>query len=147
MSDKQIGLAGGAPDDKKLVARLKEAREYMGISQEKVATYLGVPRSAVSEIESGKRSVSALELQRLAKLYHIARFDKPGGHGGCFGKRNSIHLTHLWKPLEHGQLPCVYFQSEPPGFCNKRVPENVIQVTVRIDEAHRTQVFLPDKIL
>lgn len=69
MSNKQIGLAGGVPDDKKLVARLKEAREYMGISQEKVATYLGVPRSAVSEIESGKRSVSALELQRLAKLY------------------------------------------------------------------------------
>lgn len=69
MSGRQIGLAGGAPDDKKLVARLKEAREYMGISQEKVATYLGVPRSAVSEIESGKRSVSALELQRLAKLY------------------------------------------------------------------------------
>lgn len=69
MSDKQIGLAGGAPDDKKLVARLKEAREYMGISQEKVAAYLGVHRSAVSEIEGGKRSVSALELQRLAKLY------------------------------------------------------------------------------
>ena len=72
MRDKHIGLAGGAPDDKKLVARLKEAREYMGISQEKVATYLGVPRSAVSEIESGKRSVSALELQRLAKLYQKA---------------------------------------------------------------------------
>lgn len=69
MSDKRFGLAAGTSDNSNLVALLKEAREYMGISQEKVATYLGVPRSAVSEIEGGKRSVSAVELQRLAKLY------------------------------------------------------------------------------
>ena len=52
-----------------LSERLKEAREYRGFSQEEVARHLGVPRSAVSLIESGSRRVSATELSRLAKLY------------------------------------------------------------------------------
>ena len=50
-------------------ARLKEAREYRGFSQEEVARHLGLPRSAISLIESGSRRVGALELRRLAKLY------------------------------------------------------------------------------
>lgn len=49
--------------------RLKEEREYRGFSQEEVASHLGVPRSAISLIESGARRVSAEELSRLAKLY------------------------------------------------------------------------------
>ncbi len=52
-----------------LGARLKEAREYRGFSQEEVARHLGLPRSAISLIESGSRRVGALELRRLAKLY------------------------------------------------------------------------------
>jgi transcriptional regulator with XRE-family HTH domain len=49
--------------------RLKEAREYLGFSQEEVANHLGVPRSAISLIETGARKVDALELTKLAKLY------------------------------------------------------------------------------
>ena len=52
-----------------LSARLKEAREYCGFSQEEVARYLGVPRTAVSLMENGSRRVEALELRRLANLY------------------------------------------------------------------------------
>ena len=52
-----------------LSTQLKEAREYRGFSQEEVARYLGVPRTAISLIESGSRRVEALELRRLAKLY------------------------------------------------------------------------------
>ncbi|MFN0008317.1 MAG: helix-turn-helix domain-containing protein [Planctomycetota bacterium] len=52
-----------------LGAQLKEAREYRGFSQEDVAKYLGVPRSAVSLIESGVRRLDILELKKLAKLY------------------------------------------------------------------------------
>ena len=52
-----------------LSARLKEAREYRGFSQEEVARHLGVPRTAVSLMENGSRRVEALELRRLAKLY------------------------------------------------------------------------------
>lgn len=49
--------------------RLKEAREYLELSQDEVARELGVPRTAVSLMESGQRKVEALELQRLARLY------------------------------------------------------------------------------
>ena len=52
-----------------LSTRLKEAREYRGFSQEDIARYLGVPRSAISLIENGSRRVSATELSRLASLY------------------------------------------------------------------------------
>ena len=56
-------------DRKQLGERLREAREYMGFSQEDVATYLGVPRSALSLMESGRRKVDVLELKKLAVLY------------------------------------------------------------------------------
>jgi transcriptional regulator with XRE-family HTH domain len=49
--------------------RLKEAREYVGLKQEDVAKKLGIPRSALSNIEAGTRKVEAIELARLAKLY------------------------------------------------------------------------------
>lgn len=51
-----------------LSKRIKEERKYSGLSQEEVARYLGVPRSAVSLKESGARPVSAEELSRLAEL-------------------------------------------------------------------------------
>lgn len=54
-----------------LGARLKEAREYQGFSQEEVATYLGLPRSAISLIESGARGLDVLELKKLATLYKV----------------------------------------------------------------------------
>ena len=52
-----------------LSKRIKEEREYRGLSQEEVARYLGVSRSAISLIESGLRHVSAEELSQLARLY------------------------------------------------------------------------------
>src|SRR5438105_3392908 len=56
-------------DQDLLCRRLKDAREYLGLSQEGVAEHLGIPRAAVSAIETGKRRVSSLELKKLAKLY------------------------------------------------------------------------------
>lgn len=50
-------------------ARLREAREFLGLSQEVVAEALGVPRASVSAMESGRRKVSSLELRDLARLY------------------------------------------------------------------------------
>ena len=52
-----------------LAGRLKEAREYLELSQDEVARELGVPRTAISLLESGQRKVDALELQKLAHLY------------------------------------------------------------------------------
>jgi transcriptional regulator with XRE-family HTH domain len=59
-------------DDEEYVAmgaRLRQAREYLGLSQESVAEALGVPRASVSAMESGRRKVSSLELRNLARLY------------------------------------------------------------------------------
>ncbi|MDA2925564.1 XRE family transcriptional regulator [Acidobacteria bacterium AH-259-L09] len=49
--------------------RLKIAREACSLTQEQVSEDLGLSRSAITQIELGKRSVSSLELDRLARLY------------------------------------------------------------------------------
>ena len=51
---------------------LRAARERRGLSQQQVAEAMNLPRTAVTNIESGNREVSTLELTRLADLYHIA---------------------------------------------------------------------------
>lgn len=50
-------------------ARLRAAREYLGLSQELVSQHLDVPRPAISAMERGGRKVSSVELKKLARLY------------------------------------------------------------------------------
>lgn len=52
-----------------MAQRLREAREYVGLSQEEVAQALGVSRPTVTNIETGNRRVEAVELDKLATLY------------------------------------------------------------------------------
>jgi len=52
-----------------LGTRLKEAREYLELSQDEVARVLDVPRTAVSLMEAGQRKVDAIELKKLAEIY------------------------------------------------------------------------------
>jgi transcriptional regulator with XRE-family HTH domain len=54
---------------RRLGEKLREARKYVGLSQEEVAGFLKVPRTALTDIENGQRKVEALELKRLAELY------------------------------------------------------------------------------
>jgi Zn-dependent peptidase ImmA (M78 family)/DNA-binding XRE family transcriptional regulator len=54
---------------KELINNLHQARKNSGLSQNEVAAYLGIPRTAISQIETGNRDVSALELAKLADLY------------------------------------------------------------------------------
>jgi Zn-dependent peptidase ImmA (M78 family)/transcriptional regulator with XRE-family HTH domain len=51
--------------------RLKKAREDRSFSQQKVADALGIPRTAVVLIEKGERSVSTIELSRIADLFKM----------------------------------------------------------------------------
>ena len=69
MSEQQIIPTESEAERQCLGARLREARNYLGFKQEEVANALGIPRTALSDIESGQRKVEAIELQRLAKLY------------------------------------------------------------------------------
>jgi Zn-dependent peptidase ImmA (M78 family)/transcriptional regulator with XRE-family HTH domain len=50
--------------------RLKEARTNCGLTQEAAADAVGIARTAVVNIEAGKRALSTLELSEFAKLYH-----------------------------------------------------------------------------
>jgi transcriptional regulator with XRE-family HTH domain len=52
-----------------LAEMLKGAREYLSLSQDEVAKAVGIPRAAISLIESGQRRVDALELKKFATLY------------------------------------------------------------------------------
>lgn len=56
---------------KHLCERIKEARTNLHLSQDYVAKYLGIGRSAVAEMESNKRKVSAEELGKLSELFLI----------------------------------------------------------------------------
>lgn len=56
-------------DPIKLGRQLRTARETRGLSQQAAADALGVPRTAITQIELGKRSVSTLELAKLAECY------------------------------------------------------------------------------
>ena len=62
-------IIGAQEEQERLSQRLREAREYLGLSQEDVAEQLKIPRASISAIETGKRKVSSLELKQLAKLY------------------------------------------------------------------------------
>lgn len=49
--------------------KLRQAREYLDLSQEEVAKEVNLPRAAISLIESGQRRIEALELKKFASVY------------------------------------------------------------------------------
>ncbi|RCR67523.1 helix-turn-helix domain-containing protein [Larkinella punicea] len=65
-------ISNTLPDREKIAARLREARALSGLSQAQAAYKLGLQRPAVSEIEAGKRKVSAEEIIQFANLYKVA---------------------------------------------------------------------------
>ena len=55
-----------------IAERMKEARKLAGLSQGHVAKMLGLHRPSVSEMEAGKRRVSAEELARIAEIFDVS---------------------------------------------------------------------------
>jgi transcriptional regulator with XRE-family HTH domain len=105
-------LPNSDPERDYLAQRLKEAREYLGLSQEYVSQQTKIPRPAVSEAEAGRRKVESLELKRLAALYGrpLSYFlpDYEGGGSPAFGigtseasqgDQTEIKLRNLTKDL------------------------------------------------
>jgi transcriptional regulator with XRE-family HTH domain len=69
---KRTGTPTPADDEaerRELGERLRDARKYVGLSQEEAAAILKLPRTAITELESGQRKVEVLELKRMADLY------------------------------------------------------------------------------
>src|ERR1700677_193561 len=69
MTNVELHHQNDEEERRRLGDRLREARKYLGLKQEEVATYLKIPRTALTDIENGQRRVEAIELTRLAKLY------------------------------------------------------------------------------
>lgn len=65
-------MPGDAGRTKEMSKRLRFAREIAGFSQAQVAEALGIHRPSVSEIEAGRRRVSAEELVALARLFGVS---------------------------------------------------------------------------
>ena len=51
--------------------KLKEARMKAEITEDEAAALMNVTRRAISEMEAGKRSVSAEELARFSRMYKV----------------------------------------------------------------------------
>ncbi len=65
-------MAERKTDRAAIAARMKLAREQVGLSQGHAAKKLGLHRPAVSEVEAGRRRVSAEELVKFAALYRVS---------------------------------------------------------------------------
>ena len=57
---------------KKLGMKIKNIRDRIDLSQEKLADLLGVSRVALSQIENGERKISAEEIAKLAKIFNLS---------------------------------------------------------------------------
>ena len=57
---------------KKLGIKIKNLREQIGLSQEKLAKLIGINRISLSQIENGKRHTSAEEIAKLSRIFNIS---------------------------------------------------------------------------
>jgi transcriptional regulator with XRE-family HTH domain len=55
--------------------RLRQVRQRVGISQEKLADQAGLHRTYVSSVERGKRNISLLNIERLALALGVSLAD------------------------------------------------------------------------
>lgn len=62
---------GGLKMSEFTAKKLKEARVRAGLSQDKAANLMNVAKRAISEMEAGKRSISADELAQFSRIYEV----------------------------------------------------------------------------
>ena len=65
-------MAEQTPSRLTIAQRLRLAREMAGLTQGQVAKKMGLHRPTITEIEAGRRKVSADELSSLAELYGVS---------------------------------------------------------------------------
>jgi Zn-dependent peptidase ImmA (M78 family)/transcriptional regulator with XRE-family HTH domain len=58
-----------AISSEELANRIRAARENAGLTQQQISDYVGISRTAIVQIEAGKRAVNSLELEKLARLF------------------------------------------------------------------------------
>ena len=84
--------------------RLKRAREAIGLPQQRVADQVELTPVAISQIESGHRTVSSIELMRLSRLYgrDMASFleEKPAEFNSHDSFQNATELLREYTNLK-----------------------------------------------
>ena len=89
-------------EQERLSQHLREAREFLGLSQEFVAEQLGLSRAAISAVETNRRKVSSVELKQFARLYHLDLgffFDNPAASAQTDGDQTVVALFRTTKTL------------------------------------------------
>jgi transcriptional regulator with XRE-family HTH domain len=87
-----------------IAARLREAREYVGLSQDEVAASLGLSRPAITLIESANRRLEAVELAKLARLYGKSSEYLLNGDESAEVKSNLEFFARTMKDLTSSDL-------------------------------------------
>ncbi len=64
-------MAGNRGDTGLIARRIRQARQQAGLTQGQIAVRLGLHRPTVSEIEAGRRQVTASELRDLADVFGV----------------------------------------------------------------------------
>src|SRR5690606_25836784 len=90
----------------RLASRIRAAREAANITQADLADELGIPRSAIVQIENGNRKVSSLELGRIAFLtgrdlgdFLQADFDEKAALSILFRTKTEPHGCTVPRPV------------------------------------------------
>ena len=76
-----------------IAARLRTARETAGLSQGQAAKRLEMHRPTISEIEAGRRRVSAEEVIRFAEVYNVDAKWIMEGSSSCVEDSDKIVLA------------------------------------------------------
>jgi transcriptional regulator with XRE-family HTH domain len=66
-----MGAKMGSTMSKELYAIIQNQRAKHGWSQEQLAAELGIPRTAISQIENNERGVSSTELKKLTEIFGV----------------------------------------------------------------------------
>lgn len=85
---------------------IKELRIKNKLSQEQIATSIGVSRPTYSAIEAGTQKLDAEEVQKLANLYAVSVDDLLAGHIPDIAKYKQMILSYLRMKLSpDGKIP------------------------------------------
>lgn len=69
--------------EKQLGDRIKELRKKTGLSQEKFALKIDMDRTYFASVESGKRNISLLNIEKIAKGLDVSISELFKGVGGA----------------------------------------------------------------
>jgi transcriptional regulator with XRE-family HTH domain len=109
----------------KLCHGLKTIRKKRKITQQAAADFLGIPRTALTQIENGNRAISTLEIAKLAKLYDCT-------------VEELIEHNDIWDPWDAYNDAC---KKLIVAFLDKYYPDESIDTVYFVGDERYTGVF------